>query len=165
MKLRVIAVTGILLFGFQPDSSASLSQPTVMISQGASCNSQQRLLLRTSQGLLYPSESDYPFEYFSSGQQTSLPSSQKFLQLIGQQGQPITQVNFNQFFGHLTTIQPWMDEQQRKDALRYRLLKRTFEQTFTNLTVYRVGRTQIKIYITGINSCGMSGLKTISIET
>ncbi len=58
-----------------------------------------------------------------------------------------------------------MDEQQRKDVLRYRLLKKTLEQTFTDLTVYRVGRTQIKIYITGINSCGMSGLKTISIET
>ncbi len=165
MKIRAIAVTGILLIGFQPGLSASPSKPTVIISQGANCNYQQRHLLRVSQGLLYPSESDYPFENFFSLGQTSLPSQQQFLQLIGQQGQPIAQADFNQFFNRLTTIEPGMDRQQIKDALRYRNLKRVFEQTFTNLTVYRVGEIQVQIYITGINSCGMGGLKTISIET
>lgn len=131
----------------------------------AKCAAQMKLLLKASEGLLYTSESDYPFSYFSFSNTSRLPTPQQFLQLINQTGQPIEQVKFDDLFNRLTKIEPGMDEQQIKAAKRYRVLEKVFKATFTDLTIYRVGTIQIQVYITGVNACGLSGLKTISIET
>jgi Nuclease A inhibitor-like protein len=85
--------------------------------------------------------------------------------LINQTRQPIEQVRFNDLFNRLTKIEPGMDEQQIKAAKRYRVLEKVFKATFTDLTVYRVGMIQVQVYITGVNTCGLSGLQTLSIET
>lgn len=131
----------------------------------ARCDAQMKLLLKASEGLLYTSESDYPFSYFSFSNTSKLPTPQQFLQLIRQTGQPIEQVSFDNLFNRLTRIEPGMDEQQIKAAKRYRILEKVFRATFRDLTIYRVGTIQIQVYITGVNACGLSGLQTISIET
>lgn len=165
--IRAIAPFLILLIGqanlFTP---AAFSQQVNPISRNdARCAAQMRLLLKASEGLLYMSESDYPFSYFSFSNTSKLPTPQQFLQLIGQTGQPIEQVKFDDLFNRLTKIEPGMDEQQIKSAKRYRGLEKVFKATSTDLTIYRVGTIQVQVYITGVNSCGLSGLKTISIET
>ncbi|KJH70234.1 nuclease A inhibitor family protein [Aliterella atlantica] len=164
---KAIAPFLILLVGqvsaFTP---VAYSQPVNPISQNdAKCAAQMRLLLKASEGLLYPSESDYPFTYFSFSNTSKLPKPQRFLQLIRQTGQPIEQVSFDDLFNRLTRIEPGMDEQQIKAAKRYRVLEKVFRATFRDLTVYRVGTIQVQLYITGVNACGVSGLQTISIET
>lgn len=131
----------------------------------ARCAAQMKLLLKASEGLLYTSESDYPFTYFSFSNTSKLPTPQQFLQLINQTGQPVEQVKFDDLFNRLTKIESGMDEQQIKAAKRYRVIEKVFKATFTDLTIYRVGTIQIQVYITGVNACGLSGLKTISIET
>ena len=164
---RAIATLLILLVG-QANlfTSVAYSQQINPITQNdARCNAQMKLLLKASEGLLYTSESDYPFSYFSFSNTSKLPTPQQFLQLINQTGQPIEQVKFDDLFNRLTKIQPGMDEQQIKAAKRYRVIEKVFKATFTDLTVYRVGTIQIQIYITGVNACGISGLQTISIET
>lgn len=145
-------------------SSQEIVKPTPISQKNPRCEAQKRRVLKASEGLLYPSESDYPFTYFSF-EGSSLPGPQEFLQLTGQTGQPITQVNFDDLFDRLTRIEPEMDEQQIKAARHFRLLERAFRDTFKDLTVYRVGEIQIQIYITGLSTCGVGGLQTISIET
>lgn len=145
-------------------SSQEIGKPTPVSQENPRCEAQKSRLLKASEGLLYPSESDYPFTYFSFDG-SSLPGPEEFLQLTGQTGQPITQVNFDDLFGRLTRIEPGMDPQQIKAAQRFRLLERAFRATFKDLTVYRVGEIQIQIYIIGLSTCGVGGLQTISIET
>ncbi len=164
---RAIAPFLILLIGQQyAFTPVAYSQQVNSISQNdARCAAQMKLLLKASEGLLYTSESDYRFTYFSFSNTSKLPTPQQFLQLINQTGQPIKQVKFDDLFNRLTKIEPGMDEQQIKAAKRYRVLEKVFKSTFTNLTIYRVGTIQIQVYITGVNACGISGLQTISIET
>lgn len=170
-KTKVMAILRLaLIFSLQPIFDLPVkSQPVfktpIQIKQNLNCPSQRRLLLQASNGLLYPSESDYPFEYFHNSQVFSLPSAQQFIRLIGQQRQPVTQVNFDDFLDKL--IRNMRNSGTESETIkRYQLLRKDFRNRFTNLTVYRVGKIQVQIYIVGVNStCGMAGLKTISIET
>lgn len=154
------------LITFVPIAS---SQPTInsnaISHNDTKCEAQNRLLLKASEGLLHPSESDYPFTYFSFPTVSKLPTAQGFLQLTGQTGQPVTQIDEDELFNRLTRIEPGMDQMQVLMARRYRLLRSTFKSTYKQLTVYRVGEIQIQVYIAGVNNCGLTGLQTISIET
>jgi hypothetical protein len=160
MRIFRVAVTVILLL--QPGQPASpvLAQTTIK----DSCDSQKKALVKGSDRLYYPSESEYPFEYFASNQ-ISLPTANNFAAMVGQQGQPASQVNFDEFFNRL--IKNLQAAGAEEETIRgYRTLRQDFKRRFTDLAVYRVGTIQVQIYLTGINtSCGMAGLKTISIET
>jgi hypothetical protein len=168
---RTTAFFGLaLIFSLQPVIELPVSSQTafglqVTTKQNSTCQSQTRLLLKASEGLLYPSESDYPFQDFYNSQTYSLPSPQQFASLIEQQGQQVTQVNFDEFFNQLIRNQ----RSSGTDAAtlrRYQFLRQAFKTRFTSLSVYRVGQIQVQVYIIGVNSsCGMAGLKTISIET
>jgi hypothetical protein len=137
----------------------------VITKQNSTCQSQKTALLKASEGLLYPSESDYSFQYFSNNKTASLPSPQQFTRLIGRQGKQVTQVDFDEFFNQLIKNQR-SSGAQAETIRRYQSLRQVFKNQFTRLSVYRVGQIQVQVYITGINSsCGMAGLKTISIET
>lgn len=164
---KAIAPFLILLFGQQYVFTpvAFSQQPNPISQNDARCDAQMKLLLKASEGLLYTSESDYPFSYFSFSNTSKLPTPQQFLQLLKQTEQPIEQVRFDDLFNRLTRIEPGMDKQQIKAAKRYRVLEKIFKSTFTDLTVYRVGTIQIGVYITGVSDCGIGGLQAISIET
>ena len=70
------------LFTFVPmASSMPITNPKTISLQDAKCDAQRRLLLKASEGLLYTSESDYPFTYFSFPSTSNLPTLQGFLQL------------------------------------------------------------------------------------
>ncbi len=133
--------------------------------QNLNCQAQRRLLSEAGDRLLYPSESDYPFHYFFNRRISSLPSPQEFTKLIKQQEQQVTQVNFDDFFNQsLNNLRSSGGD--AATIRRYQSLRQVFKDKFTKLTIYRVGKTQVKIYIVGVNSsCGMAGFKTISIET
>lgn len=137
----------------------------VLASEQLSCPEQQRLLLNATEGILYPSESDYPFSYFLFPQVSSLPSPQSFAALTGQRSQIVTQVNFDEFFRQRTRFYPGMSQQQILTARRFRVLEATLRSNYRQLTVYRVGQIQINVYIAGVNGCGLTGLQTVSIET
>ncbi len=169
-KSRASTLFGLALtFSFQPVvlpvSTQSEIRFPVKNKQNLDCRSQRMLILNAIQGLLYPSDSDYPFEYFYNSQTSSMPSPQQFNQLIGQQGQQVTQVDFDDFFNQLI-INQRSSGAEAGMIMRYESLRQVFKNQFTNLTVYRVGEIQVQVYITGVNSsCGMAGLKTMSIET
>ncbi len=168
---QVTAILGLsLIFNLQPIfelrvRSQPLANLEVTARQNSTCQSQRMRLLKASDGLFYSSESDYPFEYFSNYQTSSLPSPQQFTSLIGQSGQQVTQVDFDDFFNQL--IRNLHSSGAEASTLRrYQVLRQVLKNQFTNLRVYRVGKIEVQVYIAGVNSaCGMGGLKTISIET
>lgn len=160
----ILAITELITF-VPVASSVPITNPNTISLQDAKCDAQRRLLLKASEGLLYTSESDYPFTYFSFPSTSNLPTPQGFLQLTGQTGQPVTQMEFDELFNRLTRIESGMDQMQILMARRYRLLRSAFKSTYKQLTVYRVGEIQIQVYIAGVNNCGLTGLQTISIET
>lgn len=99
-----------LLLAFIPLTFAPFTGVNRVVAlEQLSCPEQQKLLLNTTQEMLYPSESDYPFSYFLFPQISSLPSPQSFAVLTGQSGQTVTQVNFDEFFKQRTRLYPGMD--------------------------------------------------------
>jgi hypothetical protein len=160
-----LALTFSLQLSFEASvsSQSSLSSPVEPL-QKSSCQSQEGQLLKASEGLLYPSESNYAFQYFSNHQTLSVSTPKQFTTLIDQPEKPTTQVDFDEFFNQLITN--LQSSGVEADTIRrYESLRQDFKNKFKNLTVYRVGQVQVQVYITGTNSCGLAGLKTISIET
>ncbi len=160
-----LALTCSLQLSFEASVSSQSSQgsPAKLV-QNLSCQSQQKQLLSASEGLLYPSESNYAFEYFSHAQADSLATPKEFSTLVGKPGKQVTQVEFDEFFNQLITN--LRSSKAEADTIeRYESLRQVLKKEFKTLTVYRVGQIQVQVYITGVNSCGLAGLKTISIET
>jgi hypothetical protein len=170
LKARATTIIGLAItFGLQTSFGSPVSSQTSFTSpittkQNQTCQSQRMLFLKASDGLLYPSESDSPFQYFSNHPTQSLPSPKQLASLIGQPGEKATQVNFDEFFNQVIS-NLHSSGAGAETIRRYQFLRQALKNRFTTLTVYRVGQIQVQIYITGVNSCGMAGLKTISIET
>lgn len=160
-----LALTFSLQLSFEAsvNSQSSHSSPVKLL-QDASCQSQERQLLKASEGLLYPSESNYSFEYFSNTQTYSLATPKQFSTLVGKPEKQVTQIDFDEFFNQLITN--LRSSGAEADTIeRYESLRQVLKNEFKTLTVYRVDKIQVQVYITGVNSCGIAGLKTISIET
>jgi hypothetical protein len=160
-----LALTFSLQVSFEASVSSQSSQgsPAKLV-QNSSCQSQQRQLLNASEGLLYPSESNYAFQYFSNSQAYSLTTAKQFSTLVQKPGKQVTQVEFDEFFNQLMTNLRSSGAEENT-IKRYESLRQVLKSKFKTLTVYRVGQIQVQVYITGVNSCGLAGLKTISIET
>ncbi|PSB04938.1 nuclease A inhibitor family protein [Merismopedia glauca] len=129
-----------------------------------SCPEQQKLLTQAAIGLEYPSESDYPLSYFRFSQIGSFPTASTFAYLVRSR-EPAIQINAEEFFQKATRIYPGMSQQQILTAKRFKVLEAALKANYTQLTIYRIGTVEVYIYIAGINSCGLTGLQTVEIET
>jgi hypothetical protein len=117
-------------------------------------------VLPWAKGLLWMSESDYPFDA------VGLPSTAKgaptSAELIAALGLPAT-----------TPSEVWPTDKlysglvaQGKDAGLVKAIRSAVEAQGTGFTVIRVGTIQVQIYVVGRSSCGaLVGLHTVSIET
>jgi hypothetical protein len=163
--MLTLALTCSLQLNFEASvSSQSSHNSPVNVLQNKSCQSQEKQFLKATEGLLYPSESNYAFQYFSKAQTYSLATPKQFNTLIGQAEKQITQIDFDEFFNQL--ISNLRSSGAEPDTIRrYESLRQVLKNEFKTLTVYRIGKIQVQVYITGVNSCGLAGLKTISIET
>ncbi len=130
-------------------------------------------LKSASDGLLFMSESDYPFEVFlwESSNQTSLTreniTTQKVLELTGHpQDTPVEVVTVNDFFRVATTEQDWYGEEELATLKKYQNLVETLNKNLSNLKVYRIGEIEIDVYIIGQTSTGdYAVLSTKVVET
>lgn len=115
-----------------------------------------------SDGLLFMSEGDYPFE------PVYLPELD-FEDLEGELEETygdLTTSDYDSFMDWRTRAEDWMTQYQRDAADQYRKVDEAFREQFTDLRVYRAGRVEIHIFIVGVTSCGhVGGLRTISIQT
>lgn len=134
---------------------------------GPACGAELTTLLTESvDGLLFTSESDFPFQVLSFGTHGK-PTISEFRALIHPPaGTSITQRSYDALFDRLTTVFDPADPFSVEAARKYQALREVLEANLTDLTVFRVGKISIDIYVVGVSSCGeLVALKTTSIET
>lgn len=107
-------------------------------------------------GLLFPSESDFPLVPFV----WKLPDE-------GFSGaENIDVVEFDQFFSGVCDEQEWFGEEERQIAARFRKLANLLKEHLTELQVFRVGITDIDVFVVGKADDGnFVGMKTHLVET
>ncbi|MFN9667363.1 MAG: nuclease A inhibitor family protein [Pseudanabaena sp.] len=116
-----------------------------------------------SKDLLFPSESEYPLEPFtwestSLTPETILTRSQKPADTL------IESITLEEFFAPVTTDEDWFEDEDRQVAQRFRDLQAAIA-TLENAQVFRLGKSEIDVYIVGAIGPDLIGLKTTVIET
>jgi len=109
-------------------------------------------LTRAGAGLLYPSESDEPFEVFC------WPATGAARQQVAAHAQgEMVEISVDEFFAPLADAD---------DADRFANLRRALETRLTGLQVLRVGKVNVEIFLIGRTPAGeWAGLRTLAVET
>ncbi|WP_315787657.1 nuclease A inhibitor family protein [Fischerella sp. JS2] len=125
-------------------------------------------LKEAADGLLMPSESEFPFEsvYWQITQQEPITYT-KILEFTDHPlDVPVEVVDLDYFFRNVAVEQEWHDEQQKEDVKKYQKLVETIKSNLSDVQVYRVGRINIDVYIVGKTQSGnLAGLSTKLVET
>ncbi|MEG3939839.1 nuclease A inhibitor family protein [Microcoleus sp. S36b_A3] len=123
-------------------------------------------LSSATQGLLFLSETDAPFEVIHWPAQGEL-TPPKLLQLTGHPPDaPVEQRTVDDFFAIATAEETWHDEEERETVQRFQNLVSVLKQNLSQLQVYRVGSIEIDVYIVGVPQSGdWAGLSTQVVET
>ena len=130
-------------------------------------------LLQAAEGLQMPgSEADSSWWFVSYPGEDGLPTAERMASLEGCAEFPegeMRRLDFDATFDSLASVQPWMDQGQKKSAHGFARLHDLFHRLYGNdLAVYRCYTNQygeVRIYFLGLDDDGLSGLKTINIET
>jgi hypothetical protein len=122
-------------------------------------------LKQASAELQYTSESDYPFAVFSWPLDTLTPKK-----LLAQTGHPkdtaIQLGDFDKFFAQATQEKDWYGPEEKATVARYQQLVKLLQSTLSNIQVYRVGETELTVYIVGKTPEGsLAGISTKVVET
>jgi len=111
-------------------------------------------LKQASQGLLFLSETDAPFEVISWQTQEQLTQA-KLLQLTNHPPDaPVEMQTIDEFFAIATAEEDWHDQDERETAKRFQNLVSILKQNLSQLQVYRVGSIDIDAYIVGVTDGG-----------
>jgi hypothetical protein len=125
------------------------------------------VLQEATQGLLYMSESDEPFEVvYWKGEGKPL-DPKKLLKLSGHKpSSPVRVLSVDEFFGDLTQEKDWYGKEEKADVERYRKLLDVIKSRLKGAKVYRIGKIKVDIYILGQTQEGdWAGVKTAAVET
>ena len=124
-------------------------------------------LARAVEGLLYISEADYPFEVFSSSEKADSLTPQSIRRITHHGPKtPVESVNPKSFFRALTEEQEWYGPAEHKAAAQYKSLLKIMQDNLHEVKVFKLGKTQVDIYIVGISSTGeVIGVSTRAVET
>ena len=121
-------------------------------------------LTQASQGLLMPSESEYPFEVFVWKDVELTP--EKILELTNYPpATSIEQVELDYFFRNVATEKDWHDKIQKENVTKFQNLVQVVKDNLAELRVYRIGTIEVNVYIVGKTNDGVAGLATKVIET
>jgi predicted peptidase len=123
-------------------------------------------LQEASNGLLFLSETDAPFEVIHWSAQGELTPA-KLLQLTNHPPDaPLEMLAVDDFFVIATQEEDWHEEEERETVKRFQNLVSVLKQNLSQLQVYRVGNTNIDAYIVGVTPGGeLAGLSTKLVET
>lgn len=121
-------------------------------------------------GLLYPSESDYPFQVNLWRQAAIDPSHPQSLLHHEQQDpqSPVETIGLQPFLNPVMQEQDWFGDSERSRARRFRSLCELLESQLSEITVYRVGSVEMTVYIVGkVKQCPQDAivLSTKVVET
>jgi len=112
-------------------------------------------LKKATEGVLYPSESDEPFEVFIWTDVELQPA--EVIRSHVKKGIKVQEQPLEQFFADL---------QQSDDAPKFNELRRVLESSLRGAKVFRAGSVEIDVFVIGRTQSGKwAGLHTRSIET
>ena len=121
-------------------------------------------LSQAIKGLLWMSESDYPFATVYLENVANIQT--KLIELTN--SNPISKIEIrtiDSFFDRVIKQDNW-DEEELEECKRYQALVKLLKTHLQNLQVYRVGECEIKVYILGKTALGnIAGLSTMVVET
>ncbi|MFN4796388.1 MAG: nuclease A inhibitor family protein [Pseudanabaena sp.] len=120
-------------------------------------------LSQLADGLLFPSESEYPLEPFV-WESTTLSSENILERSLQPSDTTIEAIALEDFFAPVVTDEDWFEDEDRAIAQRYRDMQGLIA-TLENVQVYKVGKVEIDVYIVGAIDPDLVGLKTTVIET
>jgi hypothetical protein len=100
-------------------------------------NAQLDLIQKTADGLLFMSESDYPFEAVQFTLNSSTLEQQ--LQVIAQKEFPVEQQSLEYFFRNAIKEYPEANEPQKQTARRFQALQELLKSELKDVQVYRIG--------------------------
>jgi hypothetical protein len=124
-------------------------------------------LQQATQGLIYMSETDAPFEiiHWPDGG-ASLDAKQVIRLSRHKPRDPVQTLSVDDFFKPLTDYQAWFGASEKATAEKYRRLQEIIQQRLSDLQVFRVGKIQIDIFVVGRSTQGdWVGVKTRAVET
>ena len=124
-------------------------------------------LKRASRDLLFPSESEYPFEpVVWKGKGEDLDPKALVREAGGKARTPVKEVDLDRFFRDVVLEKEWQDAEEKRDVARFRKLVATLKEHLRDIKVFRVGKIQVDVYIVGRTESGdWAGLKTTMVET
>jgi hypothetical protein len=118
-----------------------------------------------SAGLLFMSESEYPFEVVRAG--TVEPTPAALRQLSGEAADaPVETQSLDDFFRVAVSEEDWRSPAERADAAKYQALAALLKEQLKDVKAYRVGSVNIPVYLIGRSAQGnWLGLSTRVVET
>lgn len=124
-------------------------------------------LENASQGLLYQSESDEPFETFIWKKAEGELNAAAVLKRAKKPAKaPVQVLTLADFFKDLTTPQDWHGDEEKAIVAQYRSLQDAVQKNLTDAKVFKVGKKKVSIFVVGKTDEGdWAGLKTMSVET
>lgn len=128
----------------------------------------KQTFLQAAEGLFYPSESDYPFEYFEWTEITSPTLTKKELrQFTGlASGVPVRTLTLDQFFEPVTSTKDWYGEEEKATVLRFLHLKQVLQDNLTDIQIFKAGKVEFTVFIAGKTISGKwAGLSTKVVES
>lgn len=125
-----------------------------------------RQLEEATAGLLFTSESDYPFEVLYWTRPGGALDAAHVAQLTGHSGETVEERSLDDFFRGATTLQEGATDADAATVDRYRALVGLLRAKLSFVRVYRFGHIQIHSYVVGVTGSGSwAGLATVQIET
>ncbi|NJR48956.1 MAG: nuclease [Leptolyngbyaceae cyanobacterium CSU_1_3] len=125
-------------------------------------------LKEVSKDLLWVSESEAPFEVFVWENTTLEGLDHRMLleRVDRSENTTIVAQDLDTFFEQATQIQDWQNESEQTIVSQYQQLVDTLKQHLSDLQVYRIGETNLDLYIIGKTADGhLAGLATKAVET
>ncbi|KYC35268.1 nuclease [Scytonema hofmannii PCC 7110] len=126
------------------------------------------ILKQASDGLLFMSESEYPFEVFLWDAPEQKDITPEFvLQKIGiPLDTPVESVEVDSFFEVAIAEQDWHSSEDKMIVKKYQNLVKLLKENLSDIKVMRFGSINIDVYIIGKTSNDhLAGLSTKVVET
>jgi hypothetical protein len=124
-------------------------------------------LKQASKGLMFPSETDAPFEVVEWPGEQGKPEKARVLELAGLPADtPIKVKPLDAFFRDATKEESWHDDQEKAQVERFKQLVGTIKETLADVKVFVAGEEEESdAYIVGRSESGWAGLKTKVVQT
>ena len=118
--------------------------------------------------LFYPSESDEPLEFVTCYLKQAEPltvSQVKDWQMLPPSIY-VDEMPESEFWEPVVTEQDWYGDEEKKRTARFQTLKTLMENELTTRQVFRVGESEIDVYLLGRQADGTrAGIKTKIVQT